>query len=48
MVNPDTGNAITIFDWAVKKFSSYGIDDGFKKKFLKALEIVESDLKHIR
>jgi hypothetical protein len=47
VVNPDTGNAITIFDWAVKKFSSYGIDDGFKTKFLKALEIVESDLKHI-
>ena len=48
VVNPDTGNAITIFDWAVKKFSSYGIDDGFKNKFLKALEIVENDIKNIR
>jgi hypothetical protein len=47
VVNPDTGNAITVFDWAVKKFSSYGIDDGFKKKFLKALEIVERDIKQI-
>lgn len=44
VVNPETGNGITVFDWAVKKFSSYGISDGFKAKFLKAIEIVNEDI----
>ena len=47
VVNPETGNAITVFDWAVKKFSSYGIDDGFKAKFEKAMEIINEEIKNV-
>lgn len=47
VVNPEIGQAITVFDWAVKKFSSYGIDDGYKWKFEKAMEFIEEDLKKI-
>ena len=46
VVNPETGQAITVFDWAVKKLSSYGIDDGFKWKFLKVMELIEEDIKN--
>lgn len=45
VVNPETGQAITVFDWAVKKFSSYGIEDGYKWKFIKAMELIEDDIK---
>ena len=45
VVNPETGQAITVFDWAVKKFSSYGINDGYKWKFLKVMELIEEDIK---
>ncbi|WP_422092348.1 hypothetical protein [Tenacibaculum sp. MEBiC07804] len=45
VINPETGQGITVFDWAVKKFSSYGIDDGYKWKFLKVMEIIEDDIK---
>ena len=44
VVNPDTGNGVTVFDWAVKKFSSYGIDDGFKAKFLTAIQIIDEEI----
>ncbi|MCB9261697.1 MAG: hypothetical protein H6607_04915 [Flavobacteriales bacterium] len=43
VVNQETGNAITVFDWAVKKFSSYGLNDGFKAKFLTTIQIDEED-----
>lgn len=33
IVHKDTGFGITVFDWAVKKFSGYGVDDGFVAKF---------------
>jgi hypothetical protein len=33
IVHQSTGYAITVFDWAVKKFSEYGVDDGFVGKF---------------
>jgi hypothetical protein len=38
IVHKDTGFGITVFDWAVKKFSEYGVDDGFVAKFHAALE----------
>ena len=47
VVNPETGNAITVFDWAVKKFSSYGIEDGFKAKFEKSMEIINEEIKNV-
>ncbi len=46
VINPETGQAITVFDWAVKKFSSYGIEDGYKWKFIKAMELIEEDIKN--
>ena len=41
IVHKDTGFGITVFDWAVKKFSEYGVDDGFAAKFQMALESVK-------
>ena len=47
VVNPETGQAITVFDWSIKKFSSYGINDGYKWKFKKVLELIEQDIKNV-
>jgi hypothetical protein len=41
IVHKDTGFGITVFDWAIKKFSGYGVDDGFTAKFRMALESVK-------
>jgi hypothetical protein len=41
IVHKNTGFGITVFDWAVKKFSEYGVDDGFAAKFQMALESVK-------
>ncbi len=41
IVHKETGFGITVFDWAVKKFSEYGVDDGFAAKFKMALETVK-------
>ena len=38
IVHKDTGFGITVFDWAVKKFSEYGVDDGFVAKFHAAVD----------
>lgn len=38
IVNKYTGFGITVFDWAVKKFSGYGVDDGFANKFFAVIE----------
>jgi hypothetical protein len=38
IVHKETGFGITVFDWAVKKFSEYGVDDGFVAKFHAAIE----------
>jgi hypothetical protein len=39
--DPRSGSLINVFSWAVKKMSEYGVDDGFKSKALKCLEVVE-------
>lgn len=41
LVHKNTGFGITVFDWAVKKFSEYGVDDGFAAKFQMALENIK-------
>lgn len=41
IVHKETGFAITVFDWAVKKFSEYGVDDGFAAKFQMALDSID-------
>ncbi|MFT3827387.1 MAG: hypothetical protein QM731_25925 [Chitinophagaceae bacterium] len=38
IVHKETGFGITVFDWAVKKFSEYGVDDGFVAKFHAAID----------
>ena len=37
IVHKDAGFGIPIFDWAIKKFSEYGVDDGYVAKFHAAL-----------
>lgn len=41
VVHKNSGFAIPVFDWAVKKFSEYGVDDGFAAKFEMALDSVK-------
>jgi hypothetical protein len=43
IVHTDTGFGITVFDWAVKKFSEYGVDDGFVAKFHAAIDRINED-----
>ena len=42
VVHKKTGFGITVFDWAVKKFSAYGIDDGFAAKYFAAIESIRN------
>lgn len=46
IVHQDTGFGITVFDWAVKKFSGYGVDDGYVAKFHAAVEAINEHVKH--
>ena len=39
--DPKSGSVINVFSWAVKKMSEYGVDDGFKAKALKCLELID-------
>ncbi|RDV13351.1 hypothetical protein DXT99_20245 [Pontibacter diazotrophicus] len=41
IVHKETGFGITVFDWAVKKFSEYGIEDGFAAKYQAAINGIE-------
>jgi hypothetical protein len=43
IVHQDTGFGITVFDWAMKKFSEYGVDDGFVEKFHAAIAGVNGE-----
>ena len=43
IVHTETGWGITVFDWAVKKFSEYGVDDGFVAKFNAVIENINDD-----
>lgn len=40
-----SGTEIPIFHWAIKKMSSYGVDDGFKPKVLWAVQLLEESAK---
>lgn len=40
VVNLESGEGVPVFDWAVKKFSSYGINDGYKWKFNEVIRII--------
>jgi hypothetical protein len=39
-VHKKTGYGITVFDWAVTKFSAYGVDDDFAAKYFAAIEAI--------
>ena len=32
LLDPKTGTAISVFHWAIKKLSAYGVDDGYAAK----------------
>jgi hypothetical protein len=40
IVHKQSGFGIPVFDWAIKKFSEYGVEDGFAAKFQMALDNV--------
>jgi hypothetical protein len=46
IIHKHTGFGITVFDWAVKKFSEYGVDDGFVAKFQTAVSKINKTLDH--
>lgn len=41
VVNLKTGSCFTVYNWMVKKFSQFGIDDGIKWKFEQALAMIK-------
>lgn len=41
LVDPQSGALIPTFHWAVKKFSEYGVDDGFAPKIDMCLHVLE-------
>jgi hypothetical protein len=41
IVHKKTGYAITVFDWAVKKFSSSGIDTGYAAKYIASSKTIQ-------
>jgi hypothetical protein len=42
LLDPAHGYRINVFHWAVKKFSDYGLDDGFAAKVAQCVSLVES------
>ena len=38
IVHKETGFGVTVFDWAVKKFSEYGVEDGYVAKLQAAVQ----------
>jgi hypothetical protein len=47
IVHRNTCFGITVFDWAVKKFSEHGVDDGFAAKFEVSLARVNEEEKRV-
>lgn len=43
IVHKETGFGITVFDWAIKKFSEYGVEDGYVAKFHAAIAGVHGE-----
>ena len=39
----ETGNIIPVFHWAIKKFSTYGIDDGFAAKLQVCVQMLQDE-----
>lgn len=45
LIDPRSGTIIPPFHWAVKKFSEYGVDDGFAEKIEMCLHLLEEKAK---
>ena len=41
--DPDAGMLVYVFHWSIKKFSSYGIDDGFSAKLVACCRSIEEE-----
>lgn len=39
--DPQTGIVIPVFHWSIKKFSTYGVDDGFAAKLLQCVQMLK-------
>lgn len=42
-----TGYMISVFSWAINKFSNYGIDDRYSTKILKCMDIIREEEKKL-
>ena len=42
LLDPQTGNLMPVFHWAMKKISDYGWDDGFAEKVEACLELLDN------
>jgi hypothetical protein len=40
--DPASGYRINVFHWAIKKFSAYGVDDGYRAKLLACADLVRN------
>lgn len=45
LLDPKTGTAISVFHWAIKKMSEYGVDDGYVAKTRACLQFLEEERK---
>lgn len=44
LFDPESGCVIPVFHWAIKKMSSYGIDDGFAEKLEVCVQLMAADM----
>jgi hypothetical protein len=45
LFDPRTGTVITVFHWAIKKMSEYGVEDGYAAKVKACLQLLEEERK---
>jgi len=43
LLDPKTGTVISVFHWAIKKMSDYGVEDGFVPKIEQCLRILDEE-----
>lgn len=47
LLDPKTGNAVSVFHWAIKKMSEYGVDDGFAAKTKAVLHLLDEERRNL-
>ncbi len=45
LLDPETGTALPVFHWAIKKMSEYGVEDGFAAKVKACLQLLDEKRK---